>query len=622
MGDSGGSGKCFCLIIIILMIIVGLILGIYFGVKNSNNKVVEKTFEITEEHVSRVSLLQQCMNEYGVTNIPELKEENYNATVVTSNKVLSMNKIEIKGNKGETVQLFKYSLELGDDEYMCISYKINDQQYVTKVNYGRFTIPNDLNTDINNTEFTLILYFNYDPSINEYTSTSVENLKKTKYNTSLVLYNKNKSITLRNLNLFSFISDFFESNIESIVEKVVEKVVSTICVALVKYLCQDYSNIIVKSIGEFACDELGELAGEGVTKLIFNSDSKPAENYREITYEEIEKNNFTQLPSSEAEYLRKTVTGTSKDLNKLIKLITNKTSEERQRMKKSYNSFYGDLIKDLKNELSGDFEDAVLALFYHPVEYDFYWLKDAIYWLGTNEDTLIEIICNRNNTVIGEIKQRYFELLSGIDLIEDVIGDTSGNFKKTLVALLEEKRANNTEANIEDCENSANLLFTTSIQKKVVADVFIKIFTEKSQADFILIEELFYALADKTLLEVVEKEFSGDLKDGLVGIYYSLINPAMYYAKKVHKSLEGIGTDENTLTRILVTRYEVDMPLINEVYQKLYDTDMVNDIIGDTSGNYQTLMATLASSGNYSLYSDYLELYINKIFIFIILSLF
>lgn len=50
--------------------------------------------------------------------------------------------------------------------------------------------------------------------------------------------------------------------------------------------------------------------------------------------------------------------------------------------------------------------------------------------------------------------------------------------------------------------------------------------------------------------------------------------------------------------------------------------DMVNDIIGDTSGNYQTLMATLASSGNYSLYSDYLELYINKIFIFIILSLF
>ena len=242
--------------------------------------------------------------------------------------------------------------------------------------------------------------------------------------------------------------------------------------------------------------------------------------------------------------------------------------------------------------------------------------------LGTNEDTLIEIICNRNNTVIGEIKQRYFELLSGIDLIEDVIGDTSGNFKKTLVALLEEKRANNTEANIEDCENSANLLFTTSIQKKVVADVFIKIFTEKSQADFILIEELFYALADKTLLEVVEKEFSGDLKDGLVGIYYSLINPAMYYAKKVHKSLEGIGTDENTLTRILVTRYEVDIPLINEVYQKLYDLDMVNDIIGDTSGNYQTLMATLASSGNYSLYSDYLELYINKIFIFIILSLF
>lgn len=58
---------------------------------------------------------------------------------------------------------------------------------------------------------------------------------------------------------------------------------------LVSYLCEDYNGIIIKSIGEFACDELGEFVGEGTRKLFFNSDSKPAENYKEISYAEIEK---------------------------------------------------------------------------------------------------------------------------------------------------------------------------------------------------------------------------------------------------------------------------------------------------------------------------------------------
>lgn len=68
--------------------------------------------------------------------------------------------------------------------------------------------------------------------------------------------------------------------------------------------------------------------------------------------------------------MRKVLVGSNKDSNKLIKLITSKNSEKRQRLKRSYNRFYRDLIKDIKDELSGDFEDAVLALFYHPVDYD------------------------------------------------------------------------------------------------------------------------------------------------------------------------------------------------------------------------------------------------------------
>lgn len=511
-----GSGGAICLILLILIVIIGIILGIYFGVKANKNKKKDVndniTFVLTEKHKSRVSLLQQCMNIYGEVNIPELKDEVFNSTEVSSNKILSITKLEIKGNKGETVHIFKNdeSMELETGEYSCIYYKTNEIEHIVKVNNGNFLIPNDLDGDVNEIEFTFILYFYYDPEINE--QDTKRNLNKEDNITSLVLYDNNsnkKLIRRRRLSIFSKIKDFFKQNVEDIIEKAVGKLVSIGCVALIKYLCKDYNNVIIKAVGQFACDEIGEFVGEGVKKLIFNSDSKPAENYQEIAYEEAQKYNFSQLVSTEVEMIRNSIKGKSKDENTLIKLITSWTNEERRRIKKSYDTFYGsDLIEDFKKELKGDFEDTVIALFYHPIDYDCYQLHYAIYGLGTIEDILIEIISTRPNSILKQIKQRYTQIYPGKNLINDVKGDTSGNFEDTLVALLEEKRASNIEPNYADCENCASLLF-----QKADAKVYMKIFTEKSQADFVIIEDFYYNLAEKTLLTTVEKEFSGDFKD-------------------------------------------------------------------------------------------------------------
>ena len=59
---------------------------------------------------------------------------------------------------------------------------------------------------------------------------------------------------------------------------------------------------------------------------------------------------------------------------------------------------------DLKKELSGNLEDAVLALFYTPVEYDVEQLKKAMKGMGTDEGTLIEIIASRANWSLKQIK--------------------------------------------------------------------------------------------------------------------------------------------------------------------------------------------------------------------------
>ena len=301
-------------------------------------------------------------------------------------------------------------------------------------------------------------------------------------------------------------------------------------------------------------------------------------------------------PKADAEILRSKMKGKTKDEAKLIELITNRTNEQRQKIKETYNSLYNsDLIKDLQKELSGHFEDVVVALFYHPIDYDCYQLRKAVKGLGTDEDALIEILSTRAPDVIEKIKQRYTEMYPGRTLAKDIAGDTSGNFKKILLALLEAKRSQDSQTDYEECENCAKSLYEAIQQKKVDAEIFIKIFTEKSRSDFIRIAQLYFKMSKDTLLQAITKGFSGDSKDALIGITYAMISPAEYFAKRVYKAVKGLGTDNNSLIRILITRDEIDMPQIKQFFKQLYKKDMIEAIRDDTSGNYQKLLVELAS---------------------------
>ena len=107
---------------------------------------------------------------------------------------------------------------------------------------------------------------------------------------------------------------------------------------------------------------------------------------------------------ADAAALRKAMKGIGTDEKAIIQIIANRTNRERLAMIDSFKKqFNRDLIKDLKSELSGKFEDATLALFMSPVDYDCWSLKKAMKGLGTNEDTLIEILATRTNNDINLI---------------------------------------------------------------------------------------------------------------------------------------------------------------------------------------------------------------------------
>ena len=299
----------------------------------------------------------------------------------------------------------------------------------------------------------------------------------------------------------------------------------------------------------------------------------------------------------DAEELKKAMEGPKKDEETIIKIIANRTNQQRQKIKQDYQQLYNrDIITDLKAALKGKFEDAVVALFYTPIDYDCFQLRKAMKGLGTDEATLIEILTTRPCNTIQEIKNRYPIMFPGRDLTKDVYNDTSGNFRKMLMALLEANRSNNKKPDEKECKECAIKLYEAG-EKKLGTDekVFINIFTTKSPNEIDCIARIYFKMTKHTLLQAVESEFSFDSKKCLIAILYAMLSQSEFFAKKINKAIKGLGTDNNTLIRILVSRDEVDMPLIKQFYRQIYKKDMIEDIKNDTSGNYRNLLVELAS---------------------------
>jgi len=207
----------------------------------------------------------------------------------------------------------------------------------------------------------------------------------------------------------------------------------------------------------------------------------------------------------------------------------------------------------------------------------------------------LKIFASRTNYGLKLVKDAY-KRIYGVELEQEISDETSGDLKRLLISLLQCNRSDNQHPNEETMKQDAQELFDAGEgQWGTDESVFNKLFVIRSHQEIISIARYFHQISGKTLIETVEGEFSGDTKRLLKAILHAMINPAEYFAHRVNQAIKGWGTNDNLLIRVLVSRDEIDMPAIKSAYQLKYGASMLEDIIGDTSGDYKNLLVELVS---------------------------
>jgi len=124
---------------------------------------------------------------------------------------------------------------------------------------------------------------------------------------------------------------------------------------------------------------------------------------------------------------------------------------------------------------------------------------------------------------------------------------------------------------------------------------FINVLGNASHAHNMAIREIFMTRYGKALNEVVKKHTSGNLRDCLT----ILATPrAHYFAETLYKAMKGLGTDDDTLIRVVSTRFGVDLEDIKRVYLQTYNKSLFAAVQSETSGHYGKLLLEIIGLRN------------------------
>ncbi|XP_017850732.1 annexin B10 isoform X2 [Drosophila busckii] len=300
--------------------------------------------------------------------------------------------------------------------------------------------------------------------------------------------------------------------------------------------------------------------------------------------------------AADSQELRAAMRGLGTDEQQIIDVLSTRNNAQRQQIAAAYAAeFERDLIEDLKGELGGKFEDVIVALMAPPIEYLCTQLRAAMAGMGTQEGTLVEILCTKNSEEMQQIVQAYEEQYQR-PLAEQMCSETSGYFRRLLTLIVTGVR-DDLDTPIDEQlarEQAAQLYAAGEAKLGTDEEVFNRIMAHASFPQLRLVFEAYKELSGQTMEQAIKHEMDDELHEAMMAIVECVQSPAAFFANRLYKAMNGAGTDDATLIRIIVCRSEIDLESIKREFERIYNRTLHSAIAdSETSGDYKRALTAL-----------------------------
>lgn len=163
---------------------------------------------------------------------------------------------------------------------------------------------------------------------------------------------------------------------------------------------------------------------------------------------------------------------------------------------------------------------------------------------------MIEVMCTMSNAEIRQIGATYYRMF-GRSLEEILRDDTSGSIKRLMTSLCVGGRDESMQTSIQSAQADAQALQRAGVGRWGTDESeFNRILCLRNYEQLKLICQEYQKLTGNTLEKDIKREFSGDIEDALLAILRVANNRAEFFARRLHKSMAGLGTNDRSLIRV------------------------------------------------------------------------